>query len=130
MVGMSPSRCPGRTRPPASAPRSGDVQWAGTAWPSSMSSTGSPPQATSLIRTMASVVKVQNAKTGLWWLVMTHDSEPGNYFEASASCMFVYALAKGVRIGLLPQADEANAKRGWEGIQKQFITTNPDGTLI
>src|SRR5208283_848673 len=41
---------PWRTRPPASAPRSGDVQWAGTAWPSSMSSTGSPPQATSPIR--------------------------------------------------------------------------------
>jgi len=98
------------------------------------SSDQSHPQRAALVaalnRTMAAVVKVQNAKTGLWWLVMTHDSEPGNYFEASASCMFVYALAKGVRIGLLPQADEANAKRGWEGIQKQFITTNPDGTLI
>jgi len=35
-----------------------------------------------------------------------------------------------VRMGYLPQADEENAKRAWEGIQKQFITTNPDGTLI
>jgi unsaturated rhamnogalacturonyl hydrolase len=91
------------------------------------------PQRAALIaalnRTMAAVVKVQDAKTGLWWQVMTRDSEPGNYPEASASCMFTYALAKGVRMGYLPQADEANAKRAWEGIQKQFITTNPDGTL-
>jgi unsaturated rhamnogalacturonyl hydrolase len=37
--------------------------------------------------------------------------------------MFVYALAKGVRMGYLPQADEASARRGWEGIQKAFVTT-------
>ena len=92
------------------------------------------PQRAALVaalnRTMAAVVKVQDAKTGLWWQVMTHDSEPGNYFEASASCMLPYALAKGVRIGLLPQADEENAKRAWAGIQKQFIVTGPDGALI
>ena len=94
----------------------------------------SHPQRAALVaalnRTMAAVVKAQDAKTGLWWQVMTHDSEPGNYFEASASCMFAYALAKGVRIGLLPQADEENAKRAWAGIQKQFIVPGPEGTLI
>ena len=92
------------------------------------------PQRAALVaalnRTMAAVVKIQDAKTGLWWQVMTHDSEPGNFFEASASCMFAYALAKGVRMDYLPQADEENAKRAWAGIQKQFIVTGPDGTLI
>jgi len=83
-----------------------------------------------LNRTMAAVIEVQDAKTGLWWQVMTHGSEPGNFFEASASCMFTYALARGVRMGYLPQADEENAKRAWEGIQKQFIAANPDGTLV
>jgi unsaturated rhamnogalacturonyl hydrolase len=56
-------------------------------------------------------------------------SDNGNYFEASASCMFTYALAKGVRMGYLPQADAVPARHAWEGIQKRFITTNPDGTL-
>jgi unsaturated rhamnogalacturonyl hydrolase len=92
------------------------------------------PQRAALIaalnRTMAAVIEVQDAKTGLWWQVMTHGSEPGNFFEASASCMFTYALARGVRMGYLPQADEENAKRAWEGIQKQFIAANPDGTLV
>ena len=43
--------------------------------------------------------------------------------------MFTYALAKGVRLGYLPEADESAAAHAWAGIQKQFITTNPDGTL-
>jgi unsaturated rhamnogalacturonyl hydrolase len=89
-----------------------------------------PALVAALNRTMAAVLKVQDAKTGLWWQLMTHDNEPGNFFEASASCMFTYALAKGVRMGYLPQADEENAKRAWEAIQKQFIAANPDGTLV
>ncbi len=35
--------------------------------------------------------------TGLWYDVMNKPGEKGNYFESSAACMFVYALAKGVR---------------------------------
>jgi unsaturated rhamnogalacturonyl hydrolase len=85
---------------------------------------------TALKRTMAAVVKAQDPASGLWWQVMSRPGEKGNYFEASASCMFTYALAKGVRKGYLPQADEANAKRGWEGIQKKFVTADADGGLV
>jgi unsaturated rhamnogalacturonyl hydrolase len=79
--------------------------------------------------TMAVVLRYQEPNTGLWWQVLDQSKTPGNYLEASASCMFTYALAKGVRMGYLPQTDDANAKRAWAGIQKQFLTTNPDGTL-
>ena len=57
-----------------------------------------------LNRTDAAVVKYQDQKTGLWWQVMDKGGQPGNYLEASASCMFVYALAKGARMGYLPQS--------------------------
>jgi unsaturated rhamnogalacturonyl hydrolase len=87
-----------------------------------------PELVAALNRTMAAVVKYQDAKTGLWWQVMDKGGRAGNYTEASASCMFVYALAKGVRMGYLPQADAASARRGWEGIQKEFVTT-ADGKM-
>src|SRR5580704_7614101 len=61
---------------------------------------------------------------------MDRGDRPGNYLEASASCMFVYSLAKGVRMGYLPQSYVANAKRGWEGTQKQFVTTGADGLMV
>jgi unsaturated rhamnogalacturonyl hydrolase len=83
-----------------------------------------------LKRTADAAMKFQDAKTGLWWQVMDQGEKAGNYPEASASCMFVYALAKGVRMGYLPQSFEKNARRGWEGIQKQFVTTGTDGLMV
>ena len=83
-----------------------------------------------LNRTATAVVAYQDKKTGLWWQVMDRGGRPGNYTEASASSMFVYALAKGVRMGYLPQDYEAHARRGWEEIQKAFISTGPDGLMV
>jgi unsaturated rhamnogalacturonyl hydrolase len=83
-----------------------------------------------LNRTDAAVVKYQDGKTGLWWQVVDKGEKSGNYLEASASGMFAYSLAKGVRMGYLPQSYEANAKRGWEGIQKQFVATGADGLMV
>ncbi len=92
------------------------------------------PQRPALIealkRTATAAVAYQDKQTGLWWQVMDKGGKPGNYTEASASSMFVYALAKGVRMGYLPQNYEANARRGWEGIQKAFVTTGPDGLMV
>jgi unsaturated rhamnogalacturonyl hydrolase len=83
-----------------------------------------------LNRTAAAAVKFQDAKTGLWRQVMDQGERAGNYPEASASCMFVYALAKGVRMGYLPQREEASARHGWEGVQRQFVTTDADGLMV
>ncbi len=78
-------------------------------------------------RELAAVARYQDADSGLWWQVMDKGSQKGNYLEASASCMFVYAIAKGVRLGVLPMSDEETVSRGWAGIQKRFV--KPDGTL-
>ena len=80
------------------------------------------------------VSKVQDPKSGLWWDVLNFPHRKGNYEEASASCMFVYALAKGVRLGYLPSSYLAVAKKGYAGILKKFITidngqTNLEGTV-
>jgi unsaturated rhamnogalacturonyl hydrolase len=81
-----------------------------------------------LQRNMAAIVKAQDPASGLWWQVMTHPGEQGNYFEASASCMFTYALAKGVRQGYLPLSDEAAARKAWHAINAKFFTTDAEGT--
>ena len=80
-----------------------------------------------LNRVAKAVVAYQDKKTGLWWQVMDQGARKGNFTEASASCMFTYALAKGVRMGYLPQADLVPAKRAWSAIQKAFVKTGPDG---
>ncbi len=78
-------------------------------------------------RTAAAIVRYQDPGSGVWWQVMDKGARPGNFLESSASAMFVYALAKGVRLGYLPQGRAENARRGWDGIQKRFVTVDGDG---
>ena len=80
------------------------------------------------------IAKVQDAKTGLWWDVLNLPGRQGNYPEASASSMFVYTIAKGVRNGYLTPAKISIAKKGYDGIVKQFVKvenglTNLYGTV-
>jgi unsaturated rhamnogalacturonyl hydrolase len=77
--------------------------------------------------TLTAVIRYQDPSTGLWWQVMDKGGQKGNYLEASASCMFVYAIAKAVRLGVLEPSYERNAEQGWAGIQQRFV--KPDGTL-
>lgn len=89
-----------------------------------------------LNRLVNAVEKQQDKATGLWYDIINYGG-PGkekNYFEASASCQFTYAIAKGVRKGYLPAAKIAIAKKAYEGILKQFIKeengqTNLHGTV-
>jgi len=76
------------------------------------------------------LVKWQDPQTGLWWQVLDQGSREGNYLEATASCQFVAALAKAVNKGYLPRAKYLDAiNRGYTGIVRDLITTDPDGSL-
>jgi unsaturated rhamnogalacturonyl hydrolase len=78
-------------------------------------------------KTLTAVIHYQDPASGLWWQVMDKGGRKGNYLEASASSMFVYSIAKAVRLGILPPSDEHAAERGWDGIKTRFV--KPDGTL-
>src|SRR6478735_9412889 len=82
-----------------------------------------------LNRFATAIVKVQDDKTGLWWDVLNFPNRQGNYFEASASCMFVYAMAKGVRLGYLPASYLQAAEKGYKGIIQKFIVKDPGGLI-
>jgi unsaturated rhamnogalacturonyl hydrolase len=75
-------------------------------------------------RLAVGIVKWQDAKTGLWWQVMDQGSRRGNYLEASASAIFVYALAKGVNRGYLPRQFATAAENGYAGIVKNLIKSD------
>jgi unsaturated rhamnogalacturonyl hydrolase len=100
------------------------------------------PQRAALVddlrRTLKAVVAAQDPGTGLWWQVMDRGpggqgqlAAKGNFPEASASAMFVYALAKAVRLGYVPSAPFQHvAVQGWQGVQREFIHTAPDGSVV
>ncbi|HEX8568298.1 MAG TPA: glycoside hydrolase family 88 protein [Pyrinomonadaceae bacterium] len=81
-----------------------------------------------LNREAEAITKYQD-KDGLWWDIVDLQGKEKNYHESSASAMFVYSLAKGVRQGNLPEKYLQTANKGWAGIKKEFIKGTADGNL-
>ncbi len=77
----------------------------------------------------AGVKKHQDKKTGLWYQVMDLGSREGNYLEATASSMFSYSLLKAVRKGYIPKKYRKVAVKGYQGIVKNLVKENDDGTI-
>ena len=83
-----------------------------------------------LTRVADGVVRWQDPKTGLWWQVTNEGGRKGNYLEASASSMFVYALAKAVNEGYLPREQYLPAiLKGYAGLVRTLVKTEPDGRI-
>ena len=78
---------------------------------------------------VAAVIAVQDQASGVWYQVLDQGGRDGNYLEASASCMFVYALAKGVRKGYLSPGALDAARRGYDGILSQFVAVGDSGQV-
>lgn len=83
-----------------------------------------------LNRLAVAIKKYQSPQGGLWYQVVDKGRSRGNYLEASASCMFVYTLAKGVRQGYLSAYSYwPVAQKGYQGITQQFIEIQTNGVV-
>ncbi|RPJ19126.1 MAG: glycoside hydrolase family 88 protein [Chloroflexi bacterium] len=82
-----------------------------------------------LERTARALVRVQDEETGLWYQILDLPDRAGNYLEASASAMFVYAFVKGVREGYLSQDFLFPARRGYHGLLQNLIKIDSQGLL-
>lgn len=79
------------------------------------------------------ILKSQDPESGVWYQLLQYDdsfvSARGNrnYLEASVSCMFTYALLKGIRLGLLDSEQVSPAAlKAYEGLLNTFITEDTD----
>ncbi|WP_200978976.1 glycoside hydrolase family 105 protein [Echinicola sp. 20G] len=82
-----------------------------------------------LQRLAVAIKHYQDEQTGLWYQVIDQGAREGNYLEASASSMFVYALAKGVNKGYLDKVFKQIAEKGFEGIVTELIKVKEDGEV-
>jgi len=61
--------------------------------------------------------------------VLNKPDAVGNYLEASASSMYTYALAKGIRQGYLPQSLIPKVEKAYEGLIREFVQINQDDSI-
>ena len=78
-------------------------------------------------RLSRAIKNYQDQSSGVWYQVTDKAEIPGNYLESSGSSMFVYALAKGVRMGYLDKRFDTAAKKWFEGIVNNFILKDDKG---
>ncbi|WP_339220159.1 glycoside hydrolase family 88 protein [Paenibacillus sp. FSL H8-0332] len=79
------------------------------------------------------LIRYQDPQSGLWYQVVDKGHEPDNWLETSGSCLFVYTIARAVKLGILPAevADEAAeaARKGYEGLI-QVLQRDEQGRLL
>lgn len=68
-------------------------------------------------------------ETGMWYQVLDCPGAPGNYLEATASSMFVYAYLKGVRQRWLSDEWREYSRELYRKFVKTFVKENEDGTI-
>jgi len=76
------------------------------------------------------LIRVQDAESGLWYQVLDQGSRAGNYLETSGSSMFIYAMAKGARLGYLEQPARLAAEKAFQGLVERFVDTNDTGVHL
>lgn len=69
---------------------------------------------------------------GVWWLVMSKPGFARNYFESSGGAMFVYAVLRAVRTGLVEDADGgkvAAMKKAYAYMTENWVLPQRNGTM-
>lgn len=79
-------------------------------------------------KTAKGIVKWQDDSTGVWYQVTDMGDRAGNYLESSGSAMFVAFLYSAMNRGYLSDAYKAAADKGFDGLVKNFLQQEGDGS--
>lgn len=82
-----------------------------------------------ILKGLAETLPKYQSRNGLWYQVLDKGDSPGNYEEASVSSMFLYGFAKAVNRGYIDLKYKAVAEKAYDGLMKNLIVKNQDGTL-
>ncbi|WP_202076594.1 glycoside hydrolase family 88/105 protein [Caldalkalibacillus salinus] len=62
------------------------------------------------------LLRYQDERSGLWYQVVDKGHQPDNWLETSASCLFLYTIAKGMRLGILDRTYTTAMEKGYNGL--------------
>jgi unsaturated rhamnogalacturonyl hydrolase len=77
-----------------------------------------------------SVLKYRDEESKLWYQVVDAGDKKGNYLEASASAMFIYAFAKGANDGYLSEKYFAEAEESFKSLVQHLVTFDDEGNVL
>jgi unsaturated rhamnogalacturonyl hydrolase len=80
-----------------------------------------------LNRLSTALIKFQDAKSGVWWQVTDKAYKEKNYLESSGTAMFVFSLAKALRLKYIPATFNAPLQKAYNGMIKEFVKEDASG---
>ena len=78
------------------------------------------------LEVLDAISKYQDKNTGMWYQVIDKGDRYDNWLESSCTCLFSYAMAKAVRVGIAHKHFLDVAKRGYEGVLENSVTYDGD----
>lgn len=82
-----------------------------------------------LQRLTKAITHYQDQKTGVWWQITDKAEKEGNYLESSGTAMFVYGMAKSIRLGYLDKKYIPVVQKAYNGMIHEFVTKDTNGSI-
>ncbi len=88
---------------------------------------------------LKSLAKYQDPETGLWYQVVDHQNDTGNWLETSCSMMFIYSMSRAIQKGFLDESYSTNVDLGYSGVLTKisegkdkmvYLTDISEGTSV
>ncbi len=80
-------------------------------------------------RISTAILPYQSENSGLWSQVLNLPDKEGNYEEATVTCMFAYAMARGVNQGYLDNEFMESARKAYQGLIDHLIRIDSNGVM-
>jgi unsaturated rhamnogalacturonyl hydrolase len=80
-----------------------------------------------LNRLSSALIKFQDLKTGVWWQVTDKTNKEKNYLESSATAMFVFSIAKALRLHYIPASFTTPLQKAYRGMLNEFVREDSTG---
>lgn len=77
---------------------------------------------------LEALFKYQDPEKNVWYQIVNKGYKEDNWPESSCSCLYVYAAAKAVRMGVMDSRLLTKVLKGFQGVLKEFVEIK-DGKL-
>lgn len=79
---------------------------------------------------LSALRELQDEKSGMWYQVLDKKDKEDNWQETSCSCLFVYAMAKAVRMRIIESDFMECVKKGFEGVLTHSVRIENGDLLL
>lgn len=76
------------------------------------------------------ITKFQDEKTGLWYQIVDKGDRSDNWLESSCSSLFIYFIAKAIKLGLVDDSYRSVVNKAYDGLIEHMVDVKEDAANL